>query len=89
MDAGSPREIDVWISQVLHGNPYSPSPVILVLDTGIQSILRKTVWMPDQVRHDFSEGMDAGSPREIDVWISQVLHGNPYFPSPVIPVPDP
>uniref|UniRef100_B3ELX9 Uncharacterized protein n=1 Tax=Chlorobium phaeobacteroides (strain BS1) TaxID=331678 RepID=B3ELX9_CHLPB len=27
--------------------------------------------MPDQVRHDFPEGMDAGSPREIDVWISQ------------------
>jgi len=27
--------------------------------------------MPDQVRHDFSEGMDAGSPREIDVLISQ------------------
>jgi len=71
MDAGSPREIDVLISQVLHGNPYFPSPVIPVLDTGIHSILCKTVWMPDRVRHDFSEGMDPGSPREIDVWISQ------------------
>jgi len=49
----------------------SPSLVIPVLDTGIHSLYWKYLWMQDQVRHDFPEGMDAGSPREIDVLISQ------------------